>query len=100
MYSLGSTWTQTKQLQLLPIPSPNLEIDKAMFVLGDVNVILQIDMTVESYAQHGAALLGAMVQLGDLGVATTQFDCESADPINRALAHEEEALGEMWNYSE
>ena len=44
---LGTGWTRSQlgQLQLLPNPLPAVQIDRALFVMGDMRVAPQVDMS-------------------------------------------------------
>ena len=67
---LGTGWTrsQTGQLQLLPNPLPAVQIDRALFVLGDLQVVPRVDMSPAVFNQHASAFLNTMTQQGaDVG---------------------------------
>ena len=57
IHLLGTGWThsQTEQLQLLPNPLPVVQIDRALFVMGDMQVVLQVDMSPVVFNQHASA---------------------------------------------
>ena len=66
---LGTGWThsQTGKLQLLPNPLPAVQIDMALFVVGDLQVVPQIDMSPDVYNQHLCAFLNTMTHEGEVG---------------------------------
>ena len=61
---LGTGWTrsQTGQLQLLPNPLPAVQIDRALFVMGDLQH--KIDAQPAMFNQHASAFLNTMTQQG------------------------------------
>ena len=98
---LGTGWTrsQTGQLQLLPNPLPAVQIDRALFVMGDLQVVPQVDMSPAVFNQHASAFLNTMTEQGGEVGAMIPFDSNSTDPVQKFLARHEEALGEMWAFS-
>ena len=98
---LGTGWTrsQTGQLPLLPNPLPAVQIDRALFVMGDLQVVPLVDMLPAVFNQHALAFLNTMTQQGGEVGAMIPFDSNATDPVQRFLARHEEALGEMWAFS-
>ena len=97
---LGTGWTrsQTGQLQLLPNPLPTVQIDRALFVMGDLQVVPQVDMSPAVCNQHASAFLNTMTQQGGEVRAMIPFDSNSTDPVQKFLARHAEALREMWAF--
>ena len=98
---LGTGWTrsQTGQLQLLPNPLPAVQVDRALFVMGDLQVVPQVDMSPAVFNQHASAFLNTMTQQGGEVGAMIPFDSNSTDPVQKFLARHEAALGEMFAFS-
>ena len=98
---LGTGWTrsQTGQLQLLPNPLQAVQIDRALFVMGDLQVVPQIEMSSPVFNEQASAFLNTMTQQGGEVGAMIPFDSNSIDPVQKFLARYEEALVEMWAFS-
>ena len=49
---------------MLPNPLPAVQIDRALFVMGDLQVVPQVDMSLAVFNQHASAFLNTMTEQG------------------------------------
>ena len=73
---------------MLPNPLPAVQIDRALFGVGDRQVVPQIDMSPDVYNQHVSAFSNTMTHEGEVGELIS-FGSNSAHPVQRFLARHE-----------